>query len=282
MADFRGMGASVKVAESRGAAAAAPGVPWRSVALPVEHGAWSFLLEPVILGLVLAPTASGLCLALAALSAFLTRHPLRLAVMDRRKGARYRRTVLTERIALGYAVLALGFAAAAFVLAAGPFISPILFAAPLALGALALDLTARGRDLVGELLGSVALGASATAIVLAGSGPAVVAWMAWLLLALRAVTAILYVRARLQHERAGGAPVFSVIALHTLTLAAVRGLVVIGSAPWLVTPAFTLLLLRALGLLTPAKGVRAQVIGVQEVLFGITTLVLLAVGFRGW
>lgn len=273
------MEAPVKVAESRVTAAAGPGVPWRSVALPVEHGAWSFLLEPVVLGLVLAPTASGVCLALAALTAFLTRHPLRLAVMDRRKGARYARTALAERFVLGYAALAFSFTSAAFVQASGPFVLPILVAAPLAVGALAFDLTSRGRELAAELAGSVALGASATAIVLAGSGPVVVAWMAWLLLALRAVTAILYVRARLQHERAGGAPVFSVIATHTFTLAVVFILVAFGAAPWPVIPAFALLLARAAyGLLRPANKIRPQVIGVQEVMFGIATVILFAQG----
>lgn len=278
------MEAPVNVVGSRRVAVAVQRVPCRSVALPVEHGAWSFLLEPVILGLVLAPTASGLCLALAALAAFLTRHPLRLAVMDRRKRARYPRTALAERFALGYATLAFAFAMAAFALASGPFILPILLAAPLALGALACDLTARGRELVAELAGSVALGASATAIVLAGSGRPAVAWMVWLLLALRAVTAILYVRARLQHERAGGAPVFSVIATHTLALAAVFTLVAVAAVPWPAIPAFVLLLLRAAhGLLTSPKKIRPQIVGVQEVMFGIATVVLLAVGFRsGW
>ena len=71
-----------------------PTVPWRPVALPAEHGGWGFLAEPVVLGLVLAPSAAGLCLALAALAAFLARHPLRLALIDRRKGVRYPRTGL--------------------------------------------------------------------------------------------------------------------------------------------------------------------------------------------
>ncbi len=60
-------------------------VPWKTVALPAEHGGGSFLAEPAILGLALAPSAAGACLALAALAGFLARHPLRLALIDRRK-----------------------------------------------------------------------------------------------------------------------------------------------------------------------------------------------------
>ena len=90
--------------------AAARDVPWRSVALPVEHGGWSFLFEPVVLGLVLSPSLSGALLGLAALAGFLVRHPLRLVALDRRKGASYPRTALALRFAAAYAGLAAAFA----------------------------------------------------------------------------------------------------------------------------------------------------------------------------
>ncbi|NND04465.1 MAG: hypothetical protein HKN91_16945, partial [Acidimicrobiia bacterium] len=34
----------------------------RAVAVPTEHGGWSLTLEPVILGLIVAPTGSGVAL----------------------------------------------------------------------------------------------------------------------------------------------------------------------------------------------------------------------------
>jgi hypothetical protein len=94
-------------------------VPWKAVALPTEHGGWGLLGEPVVLGLVLAPSASGACLGLAALAGFLSRHPLRLVFMDRRRGVRYPRTALAERFFAGYALAALLLLAAAFALASG-------------------------------------------------------------------------------------------------------------------------------------------------------------------
>ena len=36
------------------------GVRLRTVALPVEHGGWGISLEPVVLGLLVAPSASGI------------------------------------------------------------------------------------------------------------------------------------------------------------------------------------------------------------------------------
>jgi hypothetical protein len=235
----------------------------------------------VVLGLALAPTRAGACLAVAALAAFLVRHPLRLLAMDYRKGARYPRTGLAARFVLAYAASGLMFALAAWSASSTIFLPPLLAAAPLALIALVLDLTGRGREAAAELLGSVALGVSATAIILAGSGSSDVAWMAWLLQSLRALTAILYVRARLRHEREGDASSRSVILTHAAALALVGTLALFGQAPRLAVLAFVVLLLRAVhGLMRPATGIRPQLVGVQEVVFGVITLILLVAGFR--
>ena len=37
----------------------------RSIALPTEHGGWGFTLEPILLGLLVAPTWAGFGLAVA-------------------------------------------------------------------------------------------------------------------------------------------------------------------------------------------------------------------------
>lgn len=259
---------------------AKPGVPWKTVALPIEHGGWSFLLEPVVLGLALSPSRAGACLALAALAAFLTRHPLRLAVMDYRKGARYPRTRLAERFVLAYGLMAFALAVQALALAVRPVLPVIGAAAPFALLAMALDLAGRGRAAVAELAGSVALAASVCAIILAGGGRPEVAWLVWGLQSLRAITAILYVRARLRHERGGDPRTGPVMVAHALALILVTGLVLSGRAPYLAAAAFVLLFGRAaFGLLRRATGIRPQIVGVQEVFFGLITLVLILTGF---
>ena len=56
---------------------------WRAAAqltLPKEHGSWSLALEPVAFGLLVAPSAAGAALALAAVSGFFLRRPLKLAM----------------------------------------------------------------------------------------------------------------------------------------------------------------------------------------------------------
>src|SRR5690606_8314064 len=62
---------------------------WRAVALPAEHGGWSFWLEPILLGLLLAPTIAGLWLALASFGVFLSRQPFKIAWADRQRGRRF-------------------------------------------------------------------------------------------------------------------------------------------------------------------------------------------------
>lgn len=48
------------------------------LALPKEHGSWSLALEPVAFGLLVAPTGAGAGLAMAAVSGFFLRRPLKL------------------------------------------------------------------------------------------------------------------------------------------------------------------------------------------------------------
>ena len=256
-------------------------VPWKTVALPAEHGGWGFLTEPVVLGLVLAPSAAGLCLALAALAAFLARHPLRLWLIDRRKGVRYPRTALAERVFAAYAAATLALAAAAFALASASFWLPLAVAAPIGLVALAFDARGRSREVVPEAAGAVALGASAAAIALAGGAPAAFAWGAWALLALRAVTSVLYVRARIRLDRGLGAGPRAVHAGHAAALAAATGLATAGLAPWLAPVVFLVLLARSgWGLSRWRRPVRPQALGFQELGYGLLTLALLVIGYR--
>src|ERR1017187_7904907 len=54
---------------------------WRaaiSLTLPKEHGSWSLALEPVAFGLLVASSAAGAALALAAVSGFFLRRPMKL------------------------------------------------------------------------------------------------------------------------------------------------------------------------------------------------------------
>ena len=261
--------------------ASPPAVPWKAVALPVEHGGWGFLAEPVVLGLVLAPSGAGACLALAALAGFLARHPLRLWFLDRRKHVRYPRTAVAERFFAGYAGVALLLLAAGVTLARAPLWPALAVAAPIGLAALVFDSLGRSREALPEAAGAVALGASATAIAFAGGAPASLAWGAWGLLALRAVTSVLYVRARIRLDRGLAAGPRAVHAGHAVALAAATGLASAGWAPWLAPAVFFVLLARSgWGLSSWRRPIRPQTLGFQELGYGLLTLLFLGVGYR--
>src|SRR5215510_13317849 len=72
---------------------------WRTVVLPREHGGWSLIAEPALLGLLVAPSWAGLALGLAGLLAFLARQPLRLYLVDRTRSRSLPRTALAAEVA---------------------------------------------------------------------------------------------------------------------------------------------------------------------------------------
>jgi hypothetical protein len=238
----------------------------RPLALPYEHGAWGFLLEPIAAGLLVSPSRAGAFVALGAVFAFLARHPLRFAVRD---AFVTRKLVPRTRVcfALGaaYGLVALG----AFWLAGIAALIPLTIAAPLAIVQFAYDVRNRGRERVAELAGAVAAGWSACAIALVATMPLSFAIALWLLMSARAVTSVLYVRTALRGE--SRLVMFGSHVLATL-LAAV--LAILNVVPVAAIAAMTVLGLRALA---GTGTLRAKQIGLREFAYGALTVALLAI-----
>jgi hypothetical protein len=256
----------------------------RPIALPVEHGGWGFLGAPIVLGLWVAPSVAGVWLGLAALGAFLMRQPLKLALGDQQRGRRYPRTVWAERFVALYGASALTALLIAWLTTAHPFWLPLLLAVPFAIVQLRYDLLKQSRSLLAEICGANALGALAPAIALCGGWRMTPAFLLWLLLALKATSAIIYVRARIRLARgvpAGRAPVYLT---HAAALSLVVGLAAIDLVPWLAGAAFGVLLLRAvLGLLPRSLEMPTVIVGMQELGMSLLTVSGIAVGFQmGW
>lgn len=267
------------VARADVAAREKTGVRLWTVALPNEHGGWGLSLEPVALGLVLAPSAASLCLAVATVGAFLARHPLKIAAGDRRRGRRFPRTAAAERFALLYgAVAASSFAAAVALAPSEEFLLPLAFAAPLAAVQLLYDFTGRSRALLPELSGATALASVAAACALASGWPLAPALGLWAVLAARVAPTILYVRARLMLLHGKEAAAAPVVAAHAAAALAVFALALIGVAPWLAFAASVALLARAVLGFAESAPVTAKRIGVRELAFGVMTVTALAAG----
>ncbi len=263
---------------ARAAASSTPRVALKSVALPVEHGAWGFLLEPALFGLVLAWSGAGVALAFVALCTLLLQTPVSMLAADARRGRVYPRTRLARRVAAAYAAVWLGGLAIAWALTGDlAWAVPAVLALPLAAVQLRYDARNRARELFPEAAGAVAMGALAACIAVADGwalGPALALWG---LLALRAVPAIVYVRARLRLERGAAVSPVATWALHGAALAVGVGAWATGWLAWPVVAAYALLAARAGWGLSPwRRPVAAKVVGFGELGFGVATVLLLA------
>jgi hypothetical protein len=252
----------------------------KSVAIPAQHGGWSFVLEPVVIGILLAPTLAGLLLGTAALMIFLLDQPLRLALKDRRKGRRYARTRLAEQFALAYGLVGAVALTGAWLLAPNPFWPALAAAIPLALLQLGLDLRNQARSAAAEVAGALAFAAVAPALVLIAGWAPLAAFGLWAVLALRASSAILYVRARLRLEKGRPAHAAPALWAQGLLVAGLAALALLNLAPWLPLVGGLLLAGRALwGLSRWRKPMPAVQLGIREVIFGLIFAVCVVAGY---
>jgi hypothetical protein len=248
------------------------------VALPPEHGGWGLLFEPIIIGLVAAPSAAGALIALAAIGVFLSRQPLKIVLTDRAARRRVPRTRHAMGFAAAYLTMATLAAALAFLqVGAAPFM-PVAFAGPLAVVQLVYDAQNRSRGLLPELCGAAALAVTASAIALADTWGLAPALALWAVAAARTMPAMVSVRTRvlrLHGERASGtAP----LATHTIAVATVFVLQTAALVPRGVVTLLAILAARAgFTLRASAPRVRAQRIGIEELVIGLLASVLL-----GW
>lgn len=232
----------------------------RPLAIPVEHGGWGFLLEPIVLGLAVAPSIPGVSIGVGALAIFLIRQPFKLAMHDWTR-KRYPRTAVCEALVLMYGLAAL----LAFGLAMSRALIPLLFAVPFGALQFVYDYRKQNRTFIAELSGAIAPAFVIAAIVLAGGRPmAFAAVMSGMILA-RAIPSVLFVRAALRGSQR---------AAHVL-LAHLAAVVFAAFVSWGAFAATVLLFARSA---SSTAGVRAQTIGIREIGWGACFVLLVALG----
>ncbi len=266
-------------------AAAVPAVKparWRAAALPAEHGSWSFWLEPILLGLLVAPSPAGWLLALASFALFLTRQPLIILWSDYRRGRRYQRTVLAGRFLLVYNVVVVATLLAVWRTApsTGLWI-PLLIVSPLVIIQLIFDLHHESRHWLPEVLGPVILSAFSASIA-AASGWALVPALALSAIPIsRAVPTVFYVRARLRLEKGQPASAHLSTALHLMAVIGITALASAQLVPVTSILAALILLARAVyGLSRLRRPAQPRHIGIQEIVFGLLAVTMAAAGFH--
>lgn len=251
----------------------------RSVALPAEHGGWSLTLEPVLLGLLVEPSAAGLAMAAVALVAFLVRTPLKVAMVDRRRTRRLPRTRLAERVAGVELLVAVALVTYAVVATEQAFWWPLVAAAPLVAVELWYDIRSRSRRLIPELAGSVGIGAVAAAIALAGGATSLVALGLWFVAGARAIAAIPFVRVQIrrvkqQPHRRGTSDAAQLAAVAVATLG-----YIMGGVPGAGLSAMVGLAI-AHAALVRRPPPRVPTLGAQQVVLGLTVVLVTVLGVR--
>ncbi len=256
---------------------AGPVTAWRELVMPKEHGSWSLALEPLALGLIVAPSLAGAALACAVAAVFFARRPLNIFRRDQRANRR----VAACGAALTCVTVAALFLLIAFAVAGGDWI--VWLIPSLVLGAvfIGFDLRNAGREETAEVAGAAAFAFLPATIATLAGWPATAALALSLVMLGRAVPTVLCVRAFLRSEKTGERHPIAALAAAGIAVAISAVLARRGLAPWVATGLLGLLMLRAIALLvSPRLTLRARSLGMMEAATGVVFVV--ALGLAPW
>jgi hypothetical protein len=251
----------------------------RSLALPTEHGGWGFTLEPILLGLLTAPSATGWELAVASTAVFLARRPLKLVTTDLVRRRWLGRSAAALMIALVYVLIAAAGVVGAFVTTQGPFWWPMIAAAPLAAIALSADARSRNRRLVPQLAGAIAMGSTVAAIGMGAGRGWVLSFGLWGVLAARDLAAIVLARGMVRRFKAKTVEAGPILVVQIVAVAAVGAMALAAAVPWLSVVAMAILgSVAFVSLRRPP--VPASAVGWTQMGVGLLVVLLTALGAR--
>lgn len=247
----------------------------KSIALPREHGAWGYVLEPLVLGLLVAFSVKGLCLAVGALLAFMAHQPVRIFFSAQQRAKRPAFLFI-----LLYGIPALAFFAL-FVYKTDLYIFlPFIFALLFMVIYLILDLSGFNRKMITRLISPTAIDLIAVSIVLASGWGLVEAAAFFILLLSRAHPTTFYVRAKLRQKEVGNYYDVLVVTLHLLALFATGFFVYLKHIPWLALIAVFMLFVRAVyGIYFNKINRIPKQVGIREFVFGILFVFISAAGY---
>lgn len=251
---------------------------WRAatqLTLPKDHGSWSLALEPVAFGLLVAPSAAGAALALAAVAGFILRRPLKLALAgnhDSRQPLAF--VCATTLLLVGLSGLLL----AARLGAAGGW-WPLLPAASAGAVFAWCDRRNGAREAAAELAGAVAFALLPAAFGALAGWPVAASLALAAMMLVRSVPTVLTVRnfLRLRKRQA-----FSII---PALLAAVAGIFLTARLaeyrlmPWLAMAFALVFATRTFWLLLGRPRLTARTLGITEAALGALMVSVLSVAW---
>lgn len=260
----------------------------KALLLPAEHGSWSWLLVPFLVGVGVAGAwpFSAFLVLLGGLSAFLVRQPA-TAWLRIRQG-RGRRS--DRSLAAGWTLAFCGISiiSLAALLLSGHaellwLMPPILLILLLYL-AIAQINRSQIRTLWMEVAGAGALAVMAPAAHVAARGTLeATTWVLWAVMATQNIVGVLYVRARIAHTHGRQASGRLVVAGHVVGLMLCAALVVFTATPWPVLLPFGAFALRAAWVaLRPRPLHNIKRFGFTEVGVEIISGLWIIAGYQWW
>lgn len=259
-------------------------------ALPSEHGAWIWWMGPFALGAAAAGrfTTDLFWLAIAALAAYLSRHPASILIKVR-SGHRSKRDRVPALFWAGIYSLVAVAALVALLLAGHVRLLSLavpgllVFAWHLLLVRRRADRGQPGVEIV--VAGVLSLTAPAAYWVAGGESDRV-AWIIWGLSWFQSAASIVHVYLRLRHRKMDALPVDSwrmgarSLAYHLFNLLGSAALVFIDWIPALVPVAYGLMLIDALeAVARPAIGARPTTIGLRQLAASSIFFVALSIAY---
>ncbi|MBF0490059.1 MAG: YwiC-like family protein [Candidatus Omnitrophica bacterium] len=248
------------------------------VAVPAEHGASVMLGESLLAGLLIAASALGFYPALGWVFLFLMSHPLKIVIKDMSHRVFVARTSLALGCSGIFGLLSLVFFTTTYVLSGPAFLLVLVGVIPLGLLHVWAVVKAGKKELLAEISGAVSLGAAGASIILAAGHPYSQAWVVWAVLAVRALTSIIYVRERLNQSRSRDNHWILFMGSHMVAVVVFVFLVMAHLVHPFILIAGLLLLMR-LGLIYKRIPVTAKGLGIQESILGIVFVLCVVFAF---
>ena len=255
-------------------------VKLKQIALPTEHGSWGFLFEPLLAGILIAPSIASIWILLMIVGAFLTRQPLKIYLNDLQAKRNLPQTEAAFRFILIFGIISTVGLLGSLYFAKAESFYPFLLILPLGIYQIYCDASKKSRQLLPELTGAVAISSSVAAVTIAGGFSWTTSLALWTVFICRLIPSILYVRNRLKLEKGKSYSSISVAITNFLAFVVVGFLATNGLIPKLPVAMFFILMIRSVwGLSSYRKRVKAMKIGVWEVIYGTLTALSVVLGF---
>lgn len=255
-------------------------VKLKQIALPTEHGSWGFLFEPLLAGILIAPSITSIWFAILLIGAFLTRQPLKIYLNDFQVKRNLPQTEAAFKFILIFGgIFTVGLLGSLYFAKAESFY-PFLLILPLGIYQIYCDASKKSRQLLPELTGAIAISSSVAAVTLAGGFSWTTSLALWVVFICRLIPSILYVRNRLKLEKGKSFSAISVAITNFVAFMVVGLLATNGLIPKLPVAMFFILMIRSLlGLSSFRSKIKAMRIGVWEVIYGTLTAFSVVLGF---